>query len=78
MFTGIVAGTGAICEMSGEEVVRIVIDFQSVTTDNLETGASVSIDGMAPPIGITRHVGKSSPFTSILRVRHHRRAVGSY
>ena len=31
--------------MSGEQVVRIVIDFQSVTTDNLETGASVSIDG---------------------------------
>ena len=45
MFTGIVAGTGTICEMSGEEVVRIVIDFESVTTDNLETGASVSIDG---------------------------------
>jgi riboflavin synthase len=45
MFTGIVAGTGTIHEMSGEEVVRIVIDFQSVTTDNLETGASVSIDG---------------------------------
>ncbi len=45
MFTGIVAGTGAICGMSGEDVVRIVIDFQSVTTDNLETGASVSIDG---------------------------------
>ncbi len=45
MFTGIVAGTGIISEMSGEEVVRVVIDFQSVTTDNLETGASVSIDG---------------------------------
>ena len=45
MFTGIVAGTGTIREMSGKEVVRIVIDFQSVTTDNLETGASVSIDG---------------------------------
>ena len=45
MFTGIVAGTGTIYEMSGEEVVRIVIDFESVTTDNLETGASVSIDG---------------------------------
>ena len=45
MFTGIVAGTGTIFEMSGEEVVRIVIDFESVTTDNLETGASVSIDG---------------------------------
>ena len=45
MFTGIVAGTGTIYEMSGKEVVRIVIDFQSVTTDNLETGASVSIDG---------------------------------
>ena len=45
MFTGIVAGTGTICEMSGEKVVRIVIDFESVTTDNLETGASVSIDG---------------------------------
>ena len=45
MFTGIVAGTGIISEISGEEVVRVVIDFQSVTTDNLETGASVSIDG---------------------------------
>tara|TARA_B100000123_G_scaffold264867_1_gene235322 strand:- start:14 stop:619 length:606 start_codon:yes stop_codon:yes gene_type:complete len=45
MFTGIVAGTGTIREMSGKEVVRIQIDFQSVTTDNLETGASVSIDG---------------------------------
>ena len=45
MFTGIVAGTGTIREMSGEEVIRIVIDFQSVTTNNLETGASVSIDG---------------------------------
>ena len=45
MFTGIVAGTGTIREMSGKEVVRILIDFQSVTTDNLDTGASVSIDG---------------------------------
>ncbi len=45
MFTGIVAGTGVISEMSGDEVIRIVIDFQSVSTDNLETGASVSIDG---------------------------------
>ena len=45
MFTGIVAGTGTIRDMSGKEVVRIQIDFQSVTTDNLETGASVSIDG---------------------------------
>ena len=45
MFTGIVAGTGTISEMAGEEVVRIVIDFESVSTDNLETGASVSIDG---------------------------------
>ena len=45
MFTGIVAGTGTILEMAGEEVVRIVIDFESVSTDNLETGASVSIDG---------------------------------
>ena len=43
MFTGIVAGTGTIREMSGKEVVRILIDFQSVTTDNLETGASVSV-----------------------------------
>ena len=46
MFTGIVAGTGSIAEMSGSDVVRIVIDFQSVSTDNLETGASVSIDGI--------------------------------
>jgi len=45
MFTGIVAGTGSITEMSGSDVMRIVINFQSVSTDNLETGASVSIDG---------------------------------
>ena len=45
MFTGIVAGTGTITQMSGAEVVRIVIDFNSVSTENIVTGASVSIDG---------------------------------
>ena len=45
MFTGIVAGTGTIAEISGSEVIRIVIDFNSVSTEGLQTGASVSIDG---------------------------------
>jgi len=45
MFTGIVAGTGTISEISGSDVIRIVIDFNSVSTDNLAKGASVSIDG---------------------------------
>ena len=45
MFTGIVAGTGTISEISGSDVIRIVIDFNSVSTDNLVKGASVSIDG---------------------------------
>ena len=45
MFTGIVAGTGTITQMSGAEVLRIVIDFNSVSTENIVTGASVSIDG---------------------------------
>jgi riboflavin synthase len=45
MFTGIVAGTGTIKEISGSDVIRIVIDFNSVSTEKLETGASVSIDG---------------------------------
>ncbi|MBJ63797.1 MAG: riboflavin synthase [Euryarchaeota archaeon] len=46
MFTGIVAGTGTIAKISGSDVIRIVIDFNSVSTDNLEKGASVSIDGI--------------------------------
>ena len=45
MFTGIVAGTGTIAEISGSEVIRIVIDFNSVSTKGLQIGASVSIDG---------------------------------
>jgi len=46
MFTGIVAGTGTIAKISGSDVIRIVIDFNSVSTDNLDKGASVSIDGI--------------------------------
>ena len=45
MFTGIVAGTGIITEISGTDVIRLVIDFSSVSTENLVKGASVSIDG---------------------------------
>ena len=33
-------------EISGTEVIRMVIDFQNVTTSNLEKGASVAIDGV--------------------------------
>ena len=46
MFTGIVAGTGEISSIDGEEVIRFVIDFSTVSTDGLVTGASVSIDGV--------------------------------
>ena len=46
MFTGIVAGTGKISSISGEDVIRFVIDFSSVPTDGLVTGASVSVDGV--------------------------------
>lgn len=46
MFTGIVAGTGEISSMAGEEVIRFVIDFSTVSTDGLVTGASVSVDGV--------------------------------
>ena len=46
MFTGIVAGTGEISSIAGEEVIRFVIDFSTVSTDGLMTGASVSVDGV--------------------------------
>ena len=41
MFTGIVAGTGKISSISGDNVIRFDIDFTSVSTDGLVTGASV-------------------------------------
>ena len=46
MFTGIVAGTGRIVSISGDNVIRLVIDFSMVSTKGLETGASVSVDGV--------------------------------
>ena len=46
MFTGIVAGTGRITELEGNDVIRIVIDFAKVSTEGLEEGASVSVDGV--------------------------------
>ena len=46
MFTGIVAGTGRIVSISGDDVIRLVIDFSMVSTKGLETGASVSVDGV--------------------------------
>ena len=45
MFTGIVAGTGRISQIQGDEVVRIVIDFSMVSPEGLVEGASVSVDG---------------------------------
>ena len=46
MFTGIVAGTGKISSIAGDDVIRFVIDFSTVSTDGLVTGASVSVDGV--------------------------------
>ena len=56
MFTGIVAGTGRISSIAGEEVIRFVIDFSTVSTDGLVTGASVSVDGVCLTV-----VGIDSP-----------------
>ena len=44
MFTGIVQGTGCIQSVSGDSVVTI--DVQIPSTEGLEIGASVSIDGV--------------------------------
>ena len=44
MFTGIVQGTGSVQSISGESVLTLGIQIPS--TDNLEVGGSVSIDGV--------------------------------
>jgi len=46
MFTGIVAGTGRVSNIEGDDVIRIMIDFSLVSTEGLVTGASVSVDGV--------------------------------
>ena len=46
MFTGIVQGTGTIQSITGESVRRFVIDFHEVTTEHLQIGASVAINGV--------------------------------
>ena len=46
MFTGIVNGTGEIIHKSGTDVVRLIIQFEDVSTSKLEIGASVSVDGV--------------------------------
>ncbi|MCS5534734.1 MAG: riboflavin synthase, partial [Candidatus Poseidoniales archaeon] len=44
MFTGIVQGTGNVQSMSGESILTIGIQIPS--TENLEVGGSVAIDGV--------------------------------
>ena len=44
MFTGIIQGTGCIQSVRGDSIVTI--DVQIPSTDGLEIGASVSIDGV--------------------------------
>ena len=46
MFTGIVAGMGRVESIVGEELVRLVINFSTVSTEGLEIGASVSVNGV--------------------------------
>ena len=46
MFTGIVNGTGEIIHKSGTDMVRLIIQFEEVSTSKLEIGASVSVDGV--------------------------------
>ena len=46
MFTGIVAGMGRVESIDGEELVRLVINFSTVSTEGLEVGASVSVNGV--------------------------------
>tara|TARA_B100001250_G_scaffold214432_1_gene183983 strand:- start:1229 stop:1834 length:606 start_codon:yes stop_codon:yes gene_type:complete len=46
MFTGIVAGMGRVESIDGDELVRLVINFSTVSTEGLEIGASVSVNGV--------------------------------
>ena len=46
MFTGIVAGMGRVESIEGDELVRLVINFSTVSTEGLEIGASVSVNGV--------------------------------
>ena len=44
MFTGIVQGTGCVQSVQGDTVVTVAIEIPS--TEGLEVGGSVSIDGV--------------------------------
>ena len=46
MFTGIVAGMGRVESIEGDDLVRLVINFSTVSTEGLEIGASVSVNGV--------------------------------
>ena len=46
MFTGIVIGMGRVESVHGDEIVRLAIDFSTVSTEGLELGASVSVNGV--------------------------------
>lgn len=63
MFTGIVNGTGTIISLSGESVVRIGISFDLVSTENLEIGASVAVDGVC--LTVVKQVEKTVYFDVI-------------
>ena len=63
MFTGIVNGTGTIISLSGESLVRIGISFDLVSTENLEIGASVAVDGVC--LTVVKQVEKTVYFDVI-------------
>lgn len=63
MFTGIVNGTGTIISLSGESVVTIGISFDLVSTENLEIGASVAVDGVC--LTVVKQVEKTVYFDVI-------------
>ena len=46
MFTGIVQGMAKVIKMSGEEVKRLEIEMPDGSTDGLEIGASISVNGV--------------------------------
>ena len=79
MFTGIVNGTGTIISLSGESVVRIGISFDLVSTENLEIGASVAVDGVC--LTVVKQVEKTVYFDvipeTLTRTTFSNKSVGS-
>ncbi len=57
MFTGIVQGVAKVIKMTGEEVKRLEIEMPESSTDGLEIGASISLNGVCLTVVSLNPVG---------------------